>query len=73
LYLLYFKHLLPWIGRRVSRHDSAYSYLTASVLQFPSPEELTRRLEAHGFTEVRYRSLLGGICGLHVGMRHGAR
>ena len=73
LYLLYFKHLLPWIGRRVSRHDSAYSYLTASVLEFPSPEDLTRRLEAHGFTKVRYRPLLGGICGLHVGMRHGAR
>jgi len=73
LYLLYFKHLLPWIGRRVSRHDTAYSYLPASVLEFPEPGDLRRRMEAQGFTEVRYRPLLGGICGLHVGMRHGAR
>jgi demethylmenaquinone methyltransferase / 2-methoxy-6-polyprenyl-1,4-benzoquinol methylase len=73
LYLLYFKYLLPWIGRRVSRHDTAYSYLPASVLEFPDPRDLIRRMEAQGFTEVRYRPLLGGICGLHVGRRHGAR
>ena len=37
LYLLYFRHLLPEIGRLVSKHRSAYSYLPESVLAFPGP------------------------------------
>ena len=39
LYLWYFKYLLPWIGRRVSGHSAAYSYLPASVGTFPPPSE----------------------------------
>jgi demethylmenaquinone methyltransferase / 2-methoxy-6-polyprenyl-1,4-benzoquinol methylase len=49
-YLLYFRRVLPLIGRLVSRHGSAYSYLPASVLEFPEPPELARRLERAGFS-----------------------
>src|SRR5688500_9066356 len=35
LYLWYFRNVLPRIGRLVSRHDAAYSYLPASVGAFP--------------------------------------
>jgi demethylmenaquinone methyltransferase/2-methoxy-6-polyprenyl-1,4-benzoquinol methylase len=72
LYFLYFRHLLPTIGRLVSRHSSAYQYLAESVLSFPEPEVLATRLRAHGFIDVSYSPLLGGICAIHVGTRPGA-
>ena len=37
LYLWYFNHVLPLIGRLISRHTAAYGYLPASVGAFASP------------------------------------
>ena len=34
-YLFYFRHVLPTIGRAVSKHTDAYTYLPESVLSFP--------------------------------------
>lgn len=67
LYLFYFQHLLPRVGRAISGHDTAYSYLPASVLEFPEPPELARRMEAAGFRGVRWENYFGGIVAAHVG------
>lgn len=69
MYLAYFRHVLPRVGRLVSKHRSAYDWLPASVLAFPEPPYLARRLEAAGFEAVRWRSLWGGIVAIHVGVR----
>ena len=69
LYLFYFRRLLPLIGRFVSKHRDAYSWLPASVLAFPEPEVLAERLQATGFEAVRHQPLFGGICAIHVGTR----
>jgi demethylmenaquinone methyltransferase / 2-methoxy-6-polyprenyl-1,4-benzoquinol methylase len=69
LYLFYFLKVLPAVGRLVSKHGSAYTYLPESVLQFPEPAELARRLEAAGFAEVGWETLSGGIAALHWGTR----
>lgn len=69
LYMLYFLRILPLIGRLVSKHGSAYAYLPASVLEFPSPEAVAEKLRAAGFREVRWRRLSGGIAAVHVGTR----
>ncbi len=69
LYFFYFLRVLPWIGKRVSRHGSAYSYLPESVLQFPEPPELAAHMERAGFAEVRWKTLSGGIAALHWGVR----
>ena len=69
LYLYYFRRLLPLVGRLVSKHGSAYSYLPASVLEFPEPAELKARMEAAGFTAVTWEALTGGIVALHAGER----
>lgn len=67
LYFFYFRRLLPLIGRLVSKHRDAYTYLPESVLAFPSREALKAKMEAAGFGEVSFRTLLGGICAIHVG------
>jgi demethylmenaquinone methyltransferase/2-methoxy-6-polyprenyl-1,4-benzoquinol methylase len=69
VYLWYFHRVLPRIGRLVSGHATAYSYLPASVADFPPPEGLSAWMREAGFTEVSYRLLTGGIVGIHVGMK----
>ncbi len=69
VYQFYFRRVLPWIGRRISRHETAYAWLPASTVAFPEPVELARRLEAQGFRDVSYRLLMGGVSALHVGTR----
>jgi demethylmenaquinone methyltransferase/2-methoxy-6-polyprenyl-1,4-benzoquinol methylase len=72
LYLAYFRYILPLVGRLVSKHTTAYTYLPESVLNFPSPNALAERMRGAGFTDVSYKTLFGGICALHVGVRQPA-
>ncbi|MGH7500674.1 MAG: ubiquinone/menaquinone biosynthesis methyltransferase [Longimicrobiales bacterium] len=71
LYLFYFRHLLPLIGRALSRHRSAYTYLPASVDAFPSPAPLAQQIRAAGFDPVRWETLTGGVAAIHSGTRKG--
>lgn len=65
LYLWYFRHVLPLVGRLVSGHGSAYDYLPASVGVFETPESLVGRLHRCGFDEVRQDRLTFGIVYLY--------
>ncbi len=67
VYLAYFRHLLPFVGRLVSKHRDAYTYLPDSVLRFPTPEGLAERMGHAGFSEVGFERLTFGIAGLHWG------
>jgi demethylmenaquinone methyltransferase/2-methoxy-6-polyprenyl-1,4-benzoquinol methylase len=53
----------------VSKHRDAYTYLPESVLGFPSPAALARRLTAAGFAKVGFDLLTGGICAVHYATR----
>ena len=66
-YRLWFDLLIPLAGR-VLPGGKAYTYLPASVRRFPGPDALTALLEAHGFGDVAYRRLGGGIVALHTGV-----
>jgi demethylmenaquinone methyltransferase / 2-methoxy-6-polyprenyl-1,4-benzoquinol methylase len=69
LYSWYFRFLLPLVGRLVSRHQSAYSYLPASVGTFPAPAEFAKILAAAGFSHVRAAPLTFGIVYLFTAER----
>jgi demethylmenaquinone methyltransferase/2-methoxy-6-polyprenyl-1,4-benzoquinol methylase len=69
VYQFYFRRVLPWIGRRISKHTTAYTWLPESTQTFPPPPELARRLAAQGFTDVHWRLFLGGVCALHESTR----
>ena len=70
-YLWYFRSVLPWIGRAVSRHSEAYSYLPASVGTFPPVAEFAARLSAAGFNHVRASPLSFGIVYLYTATKGG--
>jgi len=66
LYSWYFRYVLPAVGRLVSKHNSAYSYLPASVGTFPPPEEFAGIIARQGFSNVRAVPLTFGIVYLYI-------
>jgi demethylmenaquinone methyltransferase / 2-methoxy-6-polyprenyl-1,4-benzoquinol methylase len=69
LYLFYARRILPAIGAVIARNRAAYTYLPESVMEFPAPPALARRMEAAGFAGVRWETLSGGIAAIHYGER----
>ena len=69
VYQFYFRRVLPRIGRMISKHTTAYTWLPESTQAFPGPQELAWRMERGGFRDVRYELFLGGVTALHVGTR----
>ena len=69
LYHFYFHRILPVVGRVVSGHPWAYTYLPESVKEFPGPDELAALFRESGFGNVEWRFMTGGIAAIHVGVR----
>jgi len=69
LYNWYFRFVLPRLGRLVSKHQSAYSYLPASVGTFPPPPQFAATISSHGFRDVRAVPLTLGIVYLYTATR----
>ena len=68
-YKLYFLHILPAIGGAVSGNKSAYRYLPASVLNFPSPDKFIPMMKTAGFAEVKHKAFTFGICRMYIGIK----
>jgi demethylmenaquinone methyltransferase/2-methoxy-6-polyprenyl-1,4-benzoquinol methylase len=66
-YNLYFLHVMPWMGGRLSGNKAAYQYLPASVLAFPGPDAFCDMMRAAGFRNVRHKALSRGLCRMYVG------
>ena len=69
LYKLYFLHVLPAVGGKVSGDKAAYRYLPASVERFPRPDRFCGIMRDCGFSEVSARALTFGICRMFVGKK----
>ena len=68
-YRWYFRRVLPRVGRLISRHDSAYAYLPASVGEFPSGAAFCRLLDAAGFVDTEADRMLLGVVYLYTATR----
>jgi demethylmenaquinone methyltransferase / 2-methoxy-6-polyprenyl-1,4-benzoquinol methylase len=73
IYLEYLMKGLPAVARRVSSAPDAYVYLAESIRAWPDQRGLAKRIEAAGWTSVRWRNLSGGIVALHRGTRPDSR
>lgn len=69
LYMLYFRKILPLIGRLFSKNRSAYSYLPESVLAFPSGKEFLKHLQKSGFKDTSCLKLTFGIASIYQGIK----
>lgn len=66
VYNLYFKFILPRIGRLVSRDKSAYTYLPESVEAFPDGERFLAILHETGFKNTACKPLTFGISSIYT-------
>jgi len=70
IYSLYFKHLLPLLGRLISRDPRAYTYLPESVARFPIPPRMIEMISAAGLTEPSWTPYTFGVAGLYRAIKH---
>lgn len=68
-YDLFFSHVLPFIGRMVSKDKGAYAYLNESVKNFMWGEEMCEHIKAAGFKDVKFRTLTFGITTIYTGKK----
>ena len=64
-YRLYFKHLLPRIGKTVSKDENAYTYLPESVEKFPKPDTFCKVLSSFGLENIKAKPLTFGVAVLY--------
>jgi len=67
LFNLYFKYLLPVIGKWSSNDQKAYKYLYESVQAFPDYDRFSDILREVGFRSVQWKALSLGICTIYSG------
>ncbi|CAM0117224.1 bifunctional demethylmenaquinone methyltransferase/2-methoxy-6-polyprenyl-1,4-benzoquinol methylase UbiE [Rhabdochlamydiaceae symbiont of Dictyostelium giganteum] len=69
LYFFYLNKLLPLLGKLISRHQRAYSYLAETIKTFPQGKALCEHLETAGFKEIHMTPLSLGIVTIYRGKK----
>lgn len=64
-YNLYFKNILPFIGKKISGNGAAYRYLQQTVENFPMPKEFMKILQNIGYQDVKHKAYSCGLCRLY--------
>ena len=65
LYDAYSFKLLPKMGEWVAKDAESYRYLAESIRRFPAREKFARMIEEAGLSQVKVRTLSGGIAAMH--------
>jgi len=69
LYAIYFRRVLPAIGRAITGQVSPYQYLPESVGNFPEPPRMLTMMREAGYTECAWQPYTFGIAGLYTARR----
>lgn len=69
VYSIYFETILPKIGKLISKDNSAYSYLPASVQEFPYGDRFLSILNNVGYKQTRCKPLSFGISSIYTGKK----
>lgn len=67
LYKFHSKVLLPFMGKIISKHNSAYSYLPESIETFPNQHDFLKLMDDAGFSNSRFYILSFGVVTIFVG------
>lgn len=69
IFNVYFKYLLPLVGRFTSKDPKAYRYLYESVQAFPDGENFLKIFNQTGFKSGICKKLTMGICSIYYGVK----
>ena len=68
LYKRYSK-IIPYMGKAIAGEKKPYEYLTKSIDEFITQDELIDLMEKNNFQNCNYRNLSGGIVAIHSGWK----
>ncbi len=64
--LYYFDHIMPYIGKKISGHSSAYLYLKDSVNSFTLNYNISNKMESEGFKVINKYKMLFGVVRIYI-------
>ena len=67
VYNFYFRNVLPFIGRKISKDEAAYTYLPESVQAFPEGDDFMDIYKKVGFKNTKCIPLTFGISSIYWG------
>jgi demethylmenaquinone methyltransferase/2-methoxy-6-polyprenyl-1,4-benzoquinol methylase len=68
-YAVYFRRVLPAIGRAICGKDGPYNYLPTSVGNFPPPAAMLELVRTTGYAQCAWQPYTFGIAGLYTATR----
>ncbi len=68
-YNIYFNHILPMIGRLISKNNYAYTYLPESVNEFVCGDKFVEKLNEAGFIDAQYKEMTFGIVTIYKSIK----
>lgn len=67
IFNFYFKNILPFVGKFISKDKEAYTYLPESVRSFPDGKGFLNIMKKVGFSNLQQIKLTFGIASIYVG------
>jgi len=68
-YAVYFRRVLPAVGRVICGKNGPYNYLPSSVARFPAQDEMLEMMRRSGFQNCAWQPYTFGIAGLYTAVR----
>lgn len=69
LYYMYFRFVMPLIGKLFAKSFKEYAWLHESAKSFPDKEGLKEMFLQAGFSDVQMKSYTGGVAAMHMALK----
>lgn len=69
LYRIYSHHVIPVVGKMVSKDPRAYTYLPESIAACPQRSDMTAMMSRAGFKHTTFKSLTLGVITIYIGIK----
>ena len=67
LHRFYLNQIVARLGKWISKHQGAYTYLAQTIASFPEGDNFCKLLERAGFSNVRRKPLTLGVVTIYIG------
>ena len=69
LYNFYTHHIIPFVGRLISKDVRAYSYLPESIAAVPQGNDMLQLMKNAGFKDCKFHSMTFGSCTIYTAIK----
>jgi|SRR5699024_10364717 len=68
-YYLYFRFIMPLLGKLLAKSYQEYAWLYESAKNFPDKQKLKQMFYSAGFSQVSVKQYTGGVAAMHMGIK----